>query len=123
MNETNETAGEITGSVQVTSTGEIFIISKLDGHELIFNVKADDDAFSINVVECTVPQFQVEMLVDCTVSNVDDATKILCSLVAPLNLCEETMKSIPYAIECAWRSPSEVKAKVDEMVSMHELSA
>ena len=120
MNKTNETAGDITGSVQITSTGEIFIISKLDGHEIIFCVKADDDAFSINVVGCTVSQLQG---FGCTVSNADDATKMLCLLVAPLNLCPETMESIPHAIECAWRNPSEVKAKVDEMVSMHELSA
>ena len=127
MNKTNETAGDITGNMRITGTGEIFITSKLDGHELIFCVKADDDAFSINVVECTVPQLQGHLLevlrFGCTVPNVDDATKMLCSLVAPLNLCPETMESIPHAIECAWRSPSEVKAKVDEMVRMHELSA
>ena len=116
----NETAGDITGSVQITRTGEIFIISKLDTkYEIIFCVKATDDAFSISVVGCTVPQLQGFSAI---VSSADEATKMLFLLVAPLNLCEETIESIPHAIECAWRSPSEVKAKVDEMVSMHELS-
>jgi hypothetical protein len=118
-------SGEIAGSVSVTGTGEVWLSILMDELailaqlEIIEMSQAPGYKMSIAAVAAPAGEFgevsphlkplmaQEKRVIEFS-SEVQATSKIIQMFEdIGIVLSEETMKSIPYAVSCGWRSPAE----------------
>ena len=119
MNMTKPEKGEIRGSAGCTKKGEMIVNTLIDGCNLTIELVAvnNNTAFQVYIRECS------EMDIECDnviVSNAKEAGEAMIQLLKPLNLCEETIASIPYAIGKGWKSPQEAIKIVERDIERYK---
>ena len=129
------TAGEISGSVSVTASGELWLTVFID--ELLILVKIEVVSNSkksmsyrffisaISALKGTLNQALPHVLplvaknnrtIECSTQN--DAVHKLMQLFDEMGIAisQESMKSIPYAISCGWKTPEECHKFIEALL-------
>lgn len=116
--------GEISGSITVTSNGELWLTTYVDN--LVFlseinvvELKKGEFAFKFTIVgiaelmaplfTTTVKNHDVPPSTEVLFTTPEEATERLTDLIQGLGiiLTSASVKSIPYAVQCGWRTPRE----------------
>ena len=120
--------GEIRGSAGCTKKGQMIIYALVDDYKLTIElvVANNNTAFQIYIRECYAlkdGEITSGIDIECdnvVVSNEKEAGEAIIQLLKPLNLCEETIESIPYAISEGWRSPQEAIKIVERDIAKYK---
>ena len=121
----NMVPGEISGSVTVTAIGELWLTIFIDRYSVLAKIQVVDEelgalsySFAIaGIMEIskganhTVEQTGPEFVPITEFKTPEDAALKLIGLAKNLKLdiSKESLKSVPFAIECGWRTPQECK--------------
>ena len=111
--------GEIRGSAGCTKDGKMIVCALVDDYKLTIELVAvnNNTAFQVYIRECSEIDIECDNVI---VSNAKEAGEAMIQLLKPLNLCEETIASIPYAIGKGWRSPQEAIKTVERDIAKYK---
>jgi len=113
---------EISGSVSITSNGDIFIHSSIENYDLLFKLDAMKTRYKINLVAINSGDEKLVKpdIKGLTIKNLKAAKKKIPNWLTKkvkLNLQEDTLHSIKLAIECSWKTPKASFESLSQLVN------
>ena len=128
-------AGQISGSCSLTANGDFWLTILIDDFSILAKIDViDDDSkdpyyrFSLSAIEypegsacCFSPQLLPHAIGQKRIvefKDSEDATSKILEMFKSLGIAitDESLKSIPYAITCGWRSPKECRKIVKRLI-------
>jgi len=130
--------GEISGSISLTSNGELWITIYVDTYSILASidvVQGERDSyeykFSIQGIaefvessKSSTTQLCSEAHQGILFNSPEQASKLLVKLMSELGieLTPESIRSVPFAVESGWRSPEKCKQFIKKHMDEHEES-
>jgi hypothetical protein len=127
--------GEISGSASVTSSGDVWltiyidhfsILAKIDVLEetdgsLIYKFSVANITFQVDSKNETRPIEKTSTSLETQFGSPDEAITALVTMFKKIGIefTNATLKSIPYALNCGWRSPEECRGFVQCLLEKH----
>ena len=126
--------GEVAGSVSITSEGEVWLTVLIDEFSVLAQLEvidiSNEEGFRLSIAALSAPEGEfgaVSMHLMPLIAKekrviefktqseaIDNINQLFDDLGIPIS--KETIKSIPYAISCGWRTPAKCKEIVEQIL-------